>query len=504
MPDNSLDKFWKIGETAPLENADSTEWSTSPSDGSASGSLIDANSSNNENTPAECISANDCGSGFVCRNGKCIEKGRSVGGIASVSGCSSFEPGSGGLKDSDGCQDCATPTCGNGSPGPLNCCGGVTYTHYPGGIKSCDPPLSPPSSDCTSYCTNYLHLHGDYAEGCSPSKNTCGMCEECDLGGDCVERSGAPCFCPGSECKADCEKCADDGSCQETCEGCVDVCNCFVTCPSGKQITNSAFTKPHCDNGLACSAACRQDLLANHCDEATADHKNPCDSDPNDPCSSGCECKTWQLPCGTSVQDACPAGKSCKSLGDLTPAGTYDELGDCIGGSVITHFVRVCSAEGLPEGCDDCDCNCSNDCGDCETCNAAGECVPDQGCSNGECTSPSEPCYGDCCSEGSECEKWYRYRIEDTCIPSNSGYIVAPESYPPRLVRYNSFQSPPEDEGGCGRSVSWCYIYAGSLLLGEHRDCGNGIHRIGVAAIGCMPHRWFKTGIGGGIPGNNQ
>jgi len=44
------------------------------------------------------------------------------------------------------------------------------------------------------------------------------------------------------------------------------------------------------------------------------------------------------------------------------------------------YFYNTWVTDDIPSECKECDCNCNNDCGDCEICNAQGECVRDPNC----------------------------------------------------------------------------------------------------------------------------
>ena len=315
-----------------------------------------------------CRDSNDCGSGWACNGGRCLQTD------------SSNSPENSGGGDSTGCGDdggdgsgggggqcapgpdefingevgkCLKTGCGDdgGRPdgGPDSCCGEEKCCRFDlYGIVQCFCGNCPePASSCDQWCNDYLAANGEQGPNCS-SENTCDECEDCRSkeggGNSCQPKtSGAPCFCEGSgnECsKDDCEACRKDGVCEEDCETCERCYETEVQCSCG-------IVKKTC-----CFSACDQTKGYPEC-RASIDCSKHCPKEPAESCEVKCTGVQW---CdGEQPEPPCPKGYTCTNNGTITVGDrTCNIRTDC--GSPVNN-----SAAKL-------DCNCDLDCSGCLSC----------------------------------------------------------------------------------------------------------------------------------------
>ena len=499
---NSVEKFFDITKPAGLlsDASDPLSWTnlsenTVDQIGEAEVTAVaEALSGDALSRQFNCLAAKDCGSGFQCVGGICIEMDAIAKEVkanlsaSSYSGASLSAGNRGCVDDGDstsadyGCATGCNSGAGCGSEGGFSCCGGTVY-NCPSG-PSCSPCPNRPTS-CNSYCDDYLKANGESAEGCLGRE--CGDCSSCDSG-SCVEYlpGSGPCFCQGdSDACGECETCESNGQCEEAPEGeCKEECDCCVTCEGGRRFCGT--TTLNASNGKTCKQACREALYKRHCEdrEDCLPQKDPCQPDPCNDCEKDCDCTTHNLPCGSPPPPS-PSGYSCTITGQISAepcADTADENG--WGGGGITYFMRCCKISD-EESCEACDCNCENDCPYCHTCNAQGECVRDEDCFSGNLCSGTNvvDCGGYCCTE-ENCIDEVRYKVIDSCQPSGAGTFTfyMHEGIEPTLSHIESNVYPFET---CQKTQDVCGVYGGTLepgnpygcggLVGVHRDCGNGI-----------------------------
>lgn len=142
---------------------------------------------------------------------------------------------------------------------------------------------------------------------------------------------------PNSGCP-ECYRCNNLGTAVGTCSQAVTSCKC----PGG--------TCPDCQ-------ACGEDGVC---------------TDASDLCETCCEAT---VPC------PCERTAVCRICGPVGSLGPFDCL-KC----AQSKCNEDCPPPPDPPGPEPCDCNCHDDCGECEICNAAGECEPDPLCDRGRTT----------------------------------------------------------------------------------------------------------------------
>ena len=445
----------------------------------------------------KCLSATDCGSNFTCIDGSCVSWTQTSDDVNGGSGPlpTSGATDSGTCYDipDGGCetQNCLTPGgCGDNKgdsncviKGPIDCCGGTMYSCPFAECPQCTP-CEEPDKVCTTYCDSFGSSFGIPSPSCEGK--SCGECAECEPSGNgqfglyddpyrCVPLepgSFTPCNCfPESTACGDCEECQSDGECRKAEGQCVDNCNCFVTCPCGVTLQGT-HSQEHYQNGPVCPSACREKLYR-QCDGVCPPKQDNCKADPNDPCEVSCECKTHRVGCGDSAPP-CPSGKKCQDLGSMY-AGT-NEQGGCMeynpatGLGGVYMFQRICTMSDAPE-CDECDCNCENDCGECETCAISGQCVPDPDCDD-RCLEGKINCGGDCCEEGQQCLPQDCVSFTDAC----HGQYVKVCGPAGASFGLQHQADIPAESAVCNRFHTHCYVTVNGVSTGQmHLDCQAGL-----------------------------
>jgi hypothetical protein len=103
-----------------------------------------------------------------------------------------------------------------------------------------------------------------------------------------------------------------------------------------------------------------------------------CEKEP-DPCAATGSykyCVNGSAPIDPATNPEGPAGYTC-------PSGKVCEYTGFIeGGGQTCYLFNTWTLDEIPPECEDCGCNCSNDCGECQVCNENGECETDPVCEN--------------------------------------------------------------------------------------------------------------------------
>jgi len=450
-----------------------------------------------------CTSSSQCPSGYACVNGECTLMGggsgsANTGGQQSTPGstaaCDPDQPNAPCNKGGrDSCQQ--TPNCGD-TPEARECCGtrccsfGSAASSRPGVHCFCGP--CPPWPTCTDFCESYLKANGEPGPSCTEGKdgNSCGPCSYC-TGSRCVDEVGglAPCWCEQNEGSCNtggCEFCnKETGDCEfeaSRCRSCAESVNHLCPCSNaqGKQVILGRIRvcTPYGTNPTATTL--RMSAEAQACQEACSSPGAD-----NDPCTPKTETTTR---CGGEGGPSCQDGETQVGVVENTLTGEA-----CI----------ICeTSKDLPEECEECDCNCSDDCPDCSICSENGTCEPDPACqvSEGCGTEPGQllPCpdLQTCCEEpGSECYKRFLINGEETdrydcCPPSSKIYEVWRNVYEAFPGDFRSFFS----RGGPLEIVEQSEICAAYCSGGGIGADSTGPCRSGYGPL-TTPLVWLKNGL---------
>ena len=321
-------------------------------DGSYSASLADSEAS-------FCKTSTDCGSGFVCIGGKCVDRSGFL--LTSDSGCGNAVD-NGGSSTSGGCIDsgCIDPSSPNNGvvicrpnsegqiicetkekcEGDAECCvGGICVEgkcqpqecSYLTEFEDCEfgyscidgrcipgpqvsDPQCPPGTAlrngecrglCTSFCDSYKKTHGTSGPGCFDYQE-CDACNECGESGTCVDlKENAPCWCVCSQDSPFCYDCAMDGASElncKDCESCSEIPG--YICPCGAELPEVKICRNACEGPTRITMENVLEEAAKRCSEV-------CQTDTR--CSDKCREQEYEgeLP-------ACPEGFIC---GDQSKAG---------------------------------------------------------------------------------------------------------------------------------------------------------------------------------------
>lgn len=340
----------------------------------------------------QCFDSQECGSGWACVGGRCVFL-------------------SGAVQGSKNTESGTTAGCGSGPDGSGSGSGGGGGGGGGGG--------------CAAGTGNGGGRNGG---GCT--KTGAGDCGGSGSGGGGGGGGGGDDCCGGV-------RCCRQGGC--SCGPCPPPNNCSQFCAAQKSSTGDSG--PGCRPGNECDecSACQQE-------DETGEYKclprdgGPCYCPGGTVCSGCTSCDER----GSCVDDASRCLDCCNCFLEC-PCGVRVERRICIPhvktGVTCPTICRAglnCDAacppppDPVPEPCD---CNCENDCGDCEICNAAGECVPDPDCDRDIITSWEIPqatypyktftcaCLDPSCSScgpgpGSENAVEYPGRIYSGCGPA--------------------------------------------------------------------------------------
>jgi hypothetical protein len=348
-----------------------------------------------------CRGSNDCGSGFACIDGRCTKIFTRNGGNWTPNSCGDDNVTWVCTKgEKSGSNDkCSRPTPGNCDPDPTcpgaRCC----RQQRDGSIRCvCGSCEQTDTSRCNVYCDQQYKAFGTVSAGCYTRDmdgfGECGgnICDECQFcendffgsGGTCEtgEQGDAfnplPCHC-FDKCSEECHICNKDpdsanfGECEYSPQDCMQCCYIYnYDCPQCARYFPGA--QHHCEpvtSGKPCIQALREKLYK-QCQSDCATKPDPCA-----PTGSFSRCVDGSAPVDPDTNPggpstiSCPQGKTCQYAGYLEVGG--DNPTTC-------YFYNTWVTDDIPEKCKECDCNCSNDCGDCETCNAQGECEEVLGC----------------------------------------------------------------------------------------------------------------------------
>jgi len=336
-----------------------------------------------------CRSSADCGSGYVCSGGRCVQR-PSQEGVGSGAGCGEGEGGGGcnaqvtitqGGKSTDyfwqptyaadGCTvtGCSLAQCGGGfsdCPGERSC----RYDAFGTVNCFCGPPVY---TGCSEFCTEYSKTFGEEAAGCSGL--VCDECSYCDeifvsASGTCEPIPSSwgdnlvPCHCDTE--LPECTKCDENGQRvldEDNCGPCITLfedCICGVTVEA-----NCCYTIAELNGGSA-YAKCQQVALK-ECEKQCPDTKP-------DPCLGVC---TDKIECNGPVPED-------TSWLQNTVTGVIEA------GGQTCYLYTQCNIQNIPQECFECDCNCNDDCGECEVCGDTGECERDPNCSPDPLVMPDD------------------------------------------------------------------------------------------------------------------
>jgi hypothetical protein len=345
-----------------------------------------------------CRGSNDCGSGFACIDGRCTKIFTRNGGNWTPNSCGDDNVTWVCTKgEKSGSNDkCSRPTPGNCDPDPTcpgaRCC----RQQRDGSIRCvCGSCEQTDTSRCNVYCDQQYKAFGTVSAGCYTRDmdgfGECGgnICDECQFcendffgsGGTCEtgEQGDAfnplPCHC-FDKCSEECHICNKDpdsanfGECEYSPQDCMQCCTQYnYDCPQCARYFPGA--QHHCEpvtSGKPCIQALREKLYK-QCEADCATKPDPCA-----PTDSFSVCVDGSAPVdpltnpGGPSGISCPQGKTCQYAGYLEINGK------------TCYFYNTWVTDDIPPECEECDCNCNNDCGDCEICNAQGECERDPVC----------------------------------------------------------------------------------------------------------------------------
>lgn len=463
---NDFLRTGKINDT--VRNSSSSSNSFSPNVGSGGSGP----------RPTQCTSSATCPSGYACVNGACVQMngGSGSGGGqqnsgGNGSGCNPDDPQS--PCNTGGPGSCSqTPNCGDESDG-RDCCGtrccsfGSASSARPGVHCFCGE--CPPFPGCNSFCENYLKANGVVGPGCTEGRDgsSCDSCTVCESGQCVADDFDPPCWCSqGDKCaEGSCQSCDTDsesfsyGECvyvEEGCQKCASITNYLCPCgiPFKGQPVLGKITKclpasdPRAPINLAQEEARRQ------CQALCEQGGN------QDKCAPQCTTTTGPSRC------TAPA----KQVGVIT-------VGDA------TEY--LCETCKLPDGCEECDCNCNNDCGNCEICGPDGTCQPDPLCdpiTDGVLigTYPeggSEAVFGSC-TQQVYVEEWNVTETGPCCPDANNGSCGCPgEVYGVGCnIYYACLPQGPAQEGDVVQVYASfapqpCYVYTQGAWWSSGRDC---------------------------------
>ena len=349
-----------------------------------------------------CNSSADCGSGHACIYGQCVKVYTRDGSNYQPDTCGDenvqWAPCRKGNVKKGSNDKCGRPTPGDCEKDPV--CPGVKCCRQQGdgSIRCvCGPCEQTDWARCNPFCDSYYKSFGEVAAGCYTKDmdgfgecggNICDECKYCSIHTKACEQpqdesdanfNNLPCWCAG--CDEECHACDKDPD-SSTFGDCVySPANCAECC------TQYNYECPQCPN--------RYIPVAHHCEPATSSKPCitalrellyaqcawECQNEP-DPCAptgsfSFCEDGTPTINCnlgplGTKCPNpdgfVCPEGKTCDNAGYLQVNGQ------------TCWFFNTWVTEDIPDECEECDCNCHNDCGDCELCGTDGKCYSDPAC----------------------------------------------------------------------------------------------------------------------------
>ena len=340
-----------------------------------------------------CVQSSDCGSGYGCVNGRCVQlsggnttSGSDGSGITAGPAFTPTLPGScnpsnpdSGCGTSTGGSACDVPGCGNNPiPDPDTCCGGERCCRliddvvicYCGPCEPDDDPLFPPTFPCEddsncpagTFCVNGT-CTSNCTPGSCPAGYTCvlGRCVlNCDGDADCPDGT----FCYGGQCIPACEigTITPEGYTCNKLPGGGGVgtpgrpCG---SCPPGQRCI-SGQCQPPCGLGCGGETFCVQGTLT------CAYYEDECSQFCDDYFKSNGELK-----------EGCTPDKLCSEC-SVCDAPAEGEEG------YLTPGVKTC----LPLADDEkpCWCDSGSSCGDCQRCDrdpnssTLGDCVVDLNC----------------------------------------------------------------------------------------------------------------------------
>jgi hypothetical protein len=243
-----------------------------------------------------CINSSECGSGFACVNGTCVQIQDDYGfGGPCLSGGSDGGSGACGGSSAGNVVSCTTDT-----PGTCGSAGTVS------GGAGCDEPKpihpwNPPSSKaCDGFCDSWGDSFGTIHPGCEDKK--CPDCEECSIFGECERDPDGGCSCgsPKPNETLRCYKCGENG------EWLADTCG--PSAPKEEPEVPDCNPQSYCVENEVCIT--NPDLGTVTCGivEQCSDLPGECE------------------PCDCSCNNDCPACHICNASGVCEPDPTCGAL----------------------------------------------------------------------------------------------------------------------------------------------------------------------------------
>lgn len=312
----------------------------------------------------ECQSRFDCGSGFTCKNGKCVSLQNKSGPTFRPSGCGDDNKNPCDGKNGSECTEPSPGECQESEcpPGSKKCCRQTADGSVKCLCRECEP-----EGNCNPWCDQNYKTFGTLVPGCNGggthgcSESICTDCSFCDpfvIGsteGTCTPFSGqGPCWCNG--CSEPCHRCDRSSPSSPTFGECVrenDCLNCYergeVECPDCQGKTVGPFK--FCGFDARTSREALDKAVENACAKENCDKCAPT--------GGGFVCKPYQGGNPYPPANYCPPGEFCKITGTASA------------GSQACFIYSSWDLEKTPEGCL---CDDTSDCDVCKYC-SDGTCI---------------------------------------------------------------------------------------------------------------------------------
>ena len=427
---------------------------------------------------ADCLPANPCTSGGVCKGGQCVPQGTKAcdDGNPCTSDWCSFDSGecqSAPVDEKTPCDDLDPCTMGTGCYGGA-CGGGKPATcddQNPCTVDSCEPaygcrhdPDEVVTIDDGNACTaGEACVDGAVVPGQPVSCSDSNPCTKdwCDSDSGCVHdpaegacEDGNPCT-SGDECLAGhCQpgvnlcNCEEDEDCQE--EGQTDACLGPLAC-----------IKQHCAFVPAAAVTCQQpssicllsacDPQSGQCVESNAPDGTPCNDSSMctlvDICVDGACVGGKPITCNDDdacTEDSCDPASGC----------VFEPQADCMAscGDGLCNAFETCT--GCSSDCGSCLATCGNQ--KCETGETCAGCPADCGkcpsfCSNGKCEAGET-----CASCPQDCGACTVFCPDAVCDPEESCSTCPADCGPCPAVCPNADCEPGETCQSCPADCGTC------------------------------------------------
>jgi len=465
------------------------------------------------NDSSACTTNSDCGVGYVCSNGRCIQQSAgSTSGGSGAGNCELPKPPlysppapCGTIGSSSGTSGCSKPSCGAPLPNPDG-----TTTPCPDGETDGGDGVEE-GGRCSRWCDSYYKSNGEHWPGCNDLL-VCKNCFSCGFfSSKCDEPRTGDCRCatrsePCKRCDSNTGQWIATSPCYR--RYCLSwICKCrgqelgspFTHC-SSVDITSPSFSGPRAAQQSEVGAICRQRYP--NCKKPPADNcvtrtyegsVPPCPAnytctqvgyikvegqpanylirecpkdDPNNPPEVDCGYKTYY-----GSVPPCPSKTQCSVVGVIQVEGqpTATIRKECPVEETDCRFV-LSNSSYVP-------------CSDCETCNNSdGKCYRKPECDEVPCNTV---CGGNCCrTQGAECVTMTSYRVADTC--HNQPFTFCSSGgYSSQFVEYIPKESAICDRGHIHTDI-YGYDATGSyVLFGRNLDGAAQPYKIGTCGEGC-------------------